>query len=298
MLCDTTVEVREPSVIDLLAGSEGPHCVVLDEAALSGTAGVVEFGNAAVDLVVELATSIAFLCDHPGPRIPRDEWILRGLAVRTVKLLDRVVDESVRGHGEMQVALERLLLDTIVTLGYLLVGPDDRFQAYVVDGLVTPRRRRAEILRRVSSRGGVARLIETRQLRAIESELSLAGVTGDETEPRLPNMEQQIKVVFGDGTLVYDFGYRMGSAAVHGGFKDLLDRHVTTDGQFTPILAWSDADPQVLMSALIFAAYVFARYAQHVGAEEIADGLVSLQARSKRLFDLYGPVFESRRAQT
>lgn len=185
--------------IRLLAGHTGPHCVILDEQELAAATAPALFGQVAVDLCGEFATALAYLAgtEHQSASA-RDAGILRGLAVRAVKLLDRLVAESTEHHGEMQMLYERLLLETHVNLGYLLKD-DENFDQSVGDALVTPRKRRAEIERRMGAAGD-ASPIERRQLKAIESQFDLGGV--GESSKRLPAVEQRLRIVYGARTRI------------------------------------------------------------------------------------------------
>ena len=75
-----------------------------------------------------LAIGIEDLISASTSRRERNDGILRGLAVRTVKLLDRLVDEITQGHGELEGVYQRMLDDTLVTLAYLLAGRPHRFR--------------------------------------------------------------------------------------------------------------------------------------------------------------------------
>lgn len=283
--------------IGLLDPTSGPFCVVIDEAELQVAAGEDPFYDVAFHLSHEFAMNAASIArSNGGGRSSRDEGVLRGLVVRSIKLLDRLVDETIRQHGEMQTLISRLVLETGVNLKYLLTL-EEMTQVYIEDGMVAPLRRRDEIRKRIDAGGGIVRAIEDRQLRSIEDEFALAGFDPASKPQRLPSMDQRIKVAYGGQLpLVYDFGYRIGSAGVHGGWKDLLSRHITSTEEFEPILEWREADVQVVLSALLLLGPALEAYATHVGDEAIELAFTSFTQRVARVFELYGRVFEARRS--
>ena len=269
-----------------------------DLEALRTAVDVGAFFNAAIDLAADMARRTGELVTsswavHPG----RNEGILRGLAVRVVKWLDRLVAASVEDNGEAQLVFERFTLESLINLAYLLQGPEDRFEAFVWDGMTTARTRRDTIRKHVKARG-VATPIEERQLDAIEREATLAGCDLDRPVsqwPRLPPVEQRIKSVLDVGSLVYDFGYRIGSVGVHGTWKDLMGRHVTSDGRYEPILEWREADPTPLLAATVLGGTILGSYAQHLGYPILASDLSSLARDSAEVNRLYHPLYESSR---
>ena len=86
-----------------------------------------DYGNLGVDLAASFATHVEDLIGLSESRRERNDGILRGLAVRVVKLLDGLTNEISLGHGEMEGVYLRLLDDTLITLGYLLVGGPKAF---------------------------------------------------------------------------------------------------------------------------------------------------------------------------
>ena len=256
-----------------------------------------EYFNVAIDLVRELAGVTARMV-REDLDASRNRGILRGLAVRMVKLLDRIVAECCEHHGEMPHLLGRPLLESLVNLGWLAEGVDERFDAFVADGMATPRLRRDAILRNIAARGSTL-AIERRQLAAIADEAVLAGVDLD-TPPRelpsLPALEQRARAVYGDGP--YLFGYRMASGGVHGNWKDLISHHVDADTGFSPVLEWHDTEAQSLLTDVILAAIVLSKYANYLGVTEgFGAWFESILDRALIVHERYEGLYESRRHQ-
>ncbi len=87
----------------LLDPASGPFSVVVDEGELRAADDVDPFNEVAFHLSHEFAMNAAALARQDGGgRSSRDEGVLRGLTVRSIKLLDRLVDETIEEHGEME----------------------------------------------------------------------------------------------------------------------------------------------------------------------------------------------------
>jgi len=270
-----------------------------DMAALVRAGSIEPFIDAAARLSTEFVQISADLVAAPTARpAGRDGGILRGLAVRTIKLIDRLVEETLEGRGDVQVLLTRLADETVVNLGWLLQGGADRFDTYVWDGIEAPRKRRQIIEEEMQRRSGLVLPIEDRMLRAIESEITLGEVdlSSPPARRRLPGMEERMRSVFPEADKIYDFSWRVGSAAVHGAWKDLLDRHVSTDGTWTPLLAWREADPVVLFGTLAWSTVVFVTYTQELGlSDDFRPLYVDLAARAEQVDEAYRSFAEGQR---
>jgi hypothetical protein len=251
-----------------------------------------QFFDAAISLAVELSKAGESMVLATSARGGRNEGILRGLVVRTVKLLDRLVSEICEHHGEMVDLLGRSILEATINAGWLINGDQHRFEQYVHEGVVTALRRRATITEAVSQRGGSPLPVEKRQLNAIDHELRLAGV--DPPHPskkasRMPPFEQRLADVFSSsGEFAYDFVYRIESAAVHGLWKDLLDRHVTSDGRYLPLLEWRETDPIALLHDILIVSLVWRRLeAYYAVAQEAAVRLEQIAHAAHAIYEIY-----------
>ena len=185
---------------------------------LATAANESDFGDLGIDLLTSIALNIQDLINASMSEHGRDAGILRGLAVRTVKLLDRLVDELTMEHGDLESIYLRLIDDTLITIGYLVATGPAAYDEYLGEAVTAQRRRKETIERNIAERGGVPEPIETRQLQAIAGEISLAGLPTDGGKPkRMPPVDQRISAVFPDDNLLYDFGFWVGSDGVHGG---------------------------------------------------------------------------------
>lgn len=280
-------------LLSQLAG-ERPDLTMLSKATTPAA-----FFNTAIDLAADLGLLIQRLIETTWQERPgRNEGMLRGLAVRVVKSLDRLVAATAEDNGETQLAFERFTLEAVINLAHLLQGPNSRFDEFAWDSMTTARIRRETIRKNIEARGAELP-IERRQLRAIEHEAKLAGCDLDRPVsewPRLPSVEQRARSVLeAGGELLYDFGYRIGSVGIHGTWKDLLDRHVTSDGRFQPIFEWREADPTPLLGAVTLASVVLGRYAEHLGQSDQVAPFTLLAREAAEVNRLYGPMYEASR---
>ena len=255
---------------------------------LATAASESEFGNLGIDLAASLAIGIEDLIRASTSRRERNDGILRGLAVRTVKLLDRLVDEITQDHGELEGIYQRMLDDTLVTLAYLLAAGPNGFDSYLAESAIAQKRRKKTIEAHIAERGGVADPIETRMLRAIGEQMSLAGLDPDAPPKRLPPMDQRIAAVLPAGSLTYDFGYRVGSDWIHGGWHDLISHHVDPHSDFAPRLEWWPADPDQLFVSVYVGAEFMSRYAASMAVDEVSESLASIRDFAGRATEAYG----------
>ena len=112
------------------------------------------FGKLGIELAASFAANVEDLISLSKARRERNDGILRGLAVRAVKLLDRLTSEISLGHGEMELVYLRLLDDTLITLGYLLVAGPTAFDGFIAESVPAQKLRSATIEARISERGG------------------------------------------------------------------------------------------------------------------------------------------------
>lgn len=195
-----------------------------------------DFMEAGVELCKETSVLLADFVDskYSEPR-PRNEAIVVALVIRVLKLLDSLLLETVNGKGTQQIAVLRQILESLANLQFLVTGGDDRFEALVLDSLVTEREFMGLIKENVEASGGKTLEIEKRMPRSISVTAERAGVDLDSIPGRKkigwPNVLDRLYAV-GWGDMYHLF--RMGSVAIHGGWFDLERHHLryVGDGKF------------------------------------------------------------------
>lgn len=185
----------------------------------------------------------------PTAPLTRNDAILRGLLVRTCKLLRLTLRELRERETFQQLSVSRDTIETLATLVYL-IGDDGtgvRFDQYVMNSLVAERELLRDIQRNIRDRNGETWSIEERMKRSIAATAKAAGIDDVSQLPGrarigYPSAEERIKLL---GPSVY-IGYRMGSVETHGDWNDVYRNHLSfDDGEFTPNLGSYDVRPQV-----------------------------------------------------
>lgn len=189
--------------------------------------------------------------------------VLRGLAVRTVKLTRRLIAESFEGRGEMQSLLDRELFETISTVGYLLRGAEQRTQAFVEDSLRADRRVWEHVERNRVLREGEALPQEQRMRARLEESFRLAGSEPDEGAHAddWPSLEDRLAAV---GEPDAHAMHELGADVVHGLWNELVSHHLDGD---EADLDWSAPRVQPLHAVAIQGGRVMAAYARALGHE-------------------------------
>lgn len=185
----------------------------------------------------------------PTAPLTRNDAILRGLLVRTCKLLRLTLRELRERETFQQLSVSRDTIETLATLVYL-IGDDGtgvRFDQYIMNSLVAERELLRDIQRNIRDRNGETWSIEERMKRSIAATAKAAGIDDvsqlpGRTRIGYPSAEERIKLL---GPSVY-IGYRMGSVETHGDWNDVYRNHLSfDDGEFTPNLGSYDVRPQI-----------------------------------------------------
>jgi hypothetical protein len=216
--------------------------------------------DAFVDAAVELLKSTvraAALCaavQDPTP-LDRDAAIRCGLLVRATKLGTALIRDACRDHGELQIPLSRMLLDTVVNLHYLCGDEDgSRYQAYVFDSLISEREFLATIRARIASDPtSEVMAVEARMRRSIDEAVAMAGVRVEDIPGRgrngWPSAKERVEAVYGPSGYL---AYRAGSDALHGGWYDLFRNHISAvEGGFEPDFMGVRVRPHALLGAAV-----------------------------------------------
>ncbi|MEU0987096.1 DUF5677 domain-containing protein [Streptomyces sp. NPDC005953] len=197
----------------------------------------------------------------PTAPLTRDDAILRGLLVRTCKLLRLTLRELHARETFQQLSVSRDTIETLATLVYL-IGDDGtgvRFDQYVMNSLVAERELLRDIQQNIGGRNGETWSIEERMQRSIAATAKAADIDDVSQLPGrarigYPSAEERIKLL---GPSVY-IGYRMGSAETHGDWHDVYRNHLSfDDGEFTPNLSSYDVRPQVPLMLVKLSVAVF-----------------------------------------
>lgn len=221
----------------------------------------------ATDLATEYGQLLHLLAQIRTPRTEgRDGAILRGLAVRCGKLAQRLVAETLAGHGEMQYLLDRELFDSTVDIAYLLRGGADRFEAFIQHHLQADRAVWHHIERNVVTRDGERIAHEDRMTAHLNRSFALAGVApgvplpADETP--WPSLDERLEAI---GEPRAGAMHQLGSFAVNGLWNEIISYHLMGDELFDPKLTWGRPRVEPLLAMAIQGSRIMAAYALRMG---------------------------------
>lgn len=237
-------------------------------AALAAAESENDFLRESFELLKEAAQLVALAASaldvHHQNGFARNEAVLVGHLVRMVKLMRSVIRGVVDDHGgDQQSQLVRQFLDSASIVKYLLDDHRDqsRYEAYILDSLISEREFLKNIRQQVAERGGVKLNIEERIERSIQHTFDTAGIQEDGIPGRKhinwPNAETRLKLL---GPTAYS-AYRTGSGSIHGSWHDLERNHLDfVDGRFQPVFEATPERPQPLFAMALAGVSVAQEY--------------------------------------
>lgn len=208
---------------------------------------VVENYRTAADLVGTLALL--------GPlERDRKHAIHAGLFLRLRSLMQSVLclTEGI-GHGEAMLALTRLVMETTITIRYLVMhGNQEMYDRFVSCGLRDEVAVLDDIQRRIDERGTGEMPIERRMTMGIERQILDSDVTVAAARSSRgswgTNYQDRMKAI-GGGRAAYLYFQRIPSAAVHGDWSNLLRFHLAKrSGGYSPAYNRSGEEQKLLLN--------------------------------------------------
>ncbi|MFI0411819.1 DUF5677 domain-containing protein [Actinomadura sp. 3N508] len=243
---------------------------------------------------------------RPPTSLDRNRAIIRGMIVRTTKLLRLTMRELNSRETFQQLSVTRDAVETLATLVYLLGddGTGERFDKYVLNGLVAEREFLRDVQGNISRRDGKVWPIEERMQRSIATMAKAAGIEDVSAIPGrraigFPNVEERVKLL---GPNAY-ITYRMGSVETHGDWTDLLRNHLEYEnGVFSPNLSSAEVRPQnpLMLTILTISVVVdnLNRIVEDVAiASSIKSQLEELVARASRADELHESFLQAAQAK-
>jgi hypothetical protein len=183
----------------------------------------------------------------------RNQAICAGLMVKISKFMLAVIQLSTGDdRGEIVLALNRIIMESAISLEFLVRNADDRFFDQFVDFSLGPERELYDqIQANIAARNGEVWPIEKRLLRSIEYICTASGVKiqGVQRKHRDwgENVRQRLKALGKES--LYTSVYRMPSHAVHGTWPDLFTGHLTYNEKtkvFRPETKWTRVGSRLL----------------------------------------------------
>jgi hypothetical protein len=192
---------------------------------------------------------------------------LRGFLVRIAKFMLAVV-QLCAGHerGEVILALNRSILESVANLRFLVLKNEERFYDQFVKFSLGPERELYDlVLKNVKDRGGKQLVIEKQILASINRICNASGVKIEEVNSKQGDwgggLRNRLEALGNPDAYVLQ--QRMPSHAVHGTWVDLLLHHlqVRNDG-FEPNPDWFASDAQLLNAVSVHVINAIREYLQ------------------------------------
>lgn len=218
-----------------------------------------ESGGIAVELYKEACRVVCFtahlLDDAAAARggFARNQAICAGLMVKISKFMLAVVQLSTSDdRGEVVLALNRIILESAISLEFLVRSTDDKYFDQFVDFSLGPERETYEQIRaNIAARNGETWPIEKRLLGSISYISAASGMKIEDVQRKHrdwgENVRERLKALGKES--LYPAVYRMASQAVHGSWPDLLTGHLSYDEKtqvFRPETKWTRVGSRLL----------------------------------------------------
>lgn len=183
----------------------------------------------------------------------RNQAICAGLMVKISKFMVAVIQLSTGdARGEIVLALNRIILESAVSLEFLVRSADDKYFDQFVDFSLGPERETYDqIQANIAARNGEIWPIEKRLLRSITHICAASGMKIEEVQRKHrdwgENVRERLKALGKES--LYATVYRMPSHAIHGSWSDLFTGHLTYDEKskvFRPDTKWTRVGSRLL----------------------------------------------------
>jgi hypothetical protein len=239
----------------ILAGLGPPFQI--DAAALTACNTADDFTNLSFELYKEVGIVVAITAScyvgMPGnPRVlPRNQAICAGLLVRIAKFMSAIVVlTATQESREVAMALMRCIMDTAVTIRFLILRNDSAMYDEFVRRGLSPEAELFDLVQRnIAVRGGDTLPIEKRLLKTIDGLLEASRLTITDI-PRQHRdwgggLRNRLLALGIEDT--YVGSQRMPSHAIHGTWVDLLIHHLEqTENNFLLKTDFSRIDTRLL----------------------------------------------------
>jgi hypothetical protein len=228
----------------------------------------------------------------------RNQAICAGLMVKISKFMLAVIQLSTSDdRGEIVLALNRIILESAISLEFLVRNTDDKYFDQFVDFSLGPEREiYDQIQANIASRNGEVWPIETRLLSSISYICAASGMKIEEVQRKHrdwgENIRERLKALGKE--YMYATAYRMPSHAVHGTWPDLFTAHLTYDEKnkvFGPDTEWTRVGSRLLSPIAIMVLEAIdpylARFLPNVTERDLLRG---------RIIDLHDRLLEADQA--
>ncbi len=257
--------------------------------------------------VMTLATACALLAQMSNQELERNQAICAGSLVRISKFMRAMLTLAEDNqHGEIIYTLHRPIVESAITVRYLIAKDDPKFYDQFVEFSLGPEREVFDQVQdNINARGGVVLPIEQSMLNSINTTAEKSGVKIEDVSREDKNWGGNVRnrlQALGEPQLYGGF-YRLPSHGIHGTWVDLIMRHLNyEDGKFTVNLKSPGADVRNLLPlALLILTTVFeylqAFYDGHPQVRPLFDAIEDLYSRIQTADAAHQAWREARRAE-
>jgi hypothetical protein len=254
-----------------------------------------ESGGIAFELYKEACRVVNFtahLLDDTGAAqggFSRNQAICAGLMVKISKFMLAVIQLSTGDdRGEVVLALNRIIMESAISLEFLVRNSDDRYFDQFVDFSLGPERELYDQIKaNIAARNGQVWPIEERLLRSIEYICSASAVNIEDVQRKHrdwgENVRERLKALGKES--LYATVYRMPSHAVHGTWPDLFTGHLTYNDKrklFQPETKWTRVGSRLLAPIAILVLEALEPY-----LERFLPAMVERNFLRERIADLH-----------
>jgi hypothetical protein len=275
----------------------------LDQDALAAATKEEPFVDAAFELLKDVVHDVTILGNAgrlaaDGTRVPfsRDEAILGGLVVRTMKLLHGFLHGAANQGEEIANYFLRGLAETSLNIRFLIrADSPEMFQAFVADSFRHDKRLLEVIEKNVQDRRGVVLPIEQRMRDSVDrtlrrSGLTLAEIPSNQTNT-WPSFEARLAAL--DMGAAYAGVFGGPSSYVHGTWHELLFYNLTeVEGGFELDPSWGSLRPEFVLALVLLIAeaivdYIDYLFAEYVEAQYLRERLIRAKEKAERVTELH-----------
>jgi hypothetical protein len=239
--------------------------------------------------VITLVVAAGLIQQMSGLALERNQAICAGSLVRIGKLMRATLTLAEdQQHHEAIYTLHRPIVESLVTVRYLIAKDETRFYDQFVEYSLGPEREvYDDVQENIKERGGATLPIEERMLRSIRLTAEKSGLKIEDVSREDKNWGGNVRnrmLALGEAQQYGGF-YRLPSHAVHGTWVDLLMHHLNYDaGKFTVNLKSKQADVRDLLPLgrlVLIAAfeYLQAFYGNHPQLRPVYEHISDLDAR-------------------
>ncbi len=191
-------------------------------------------------------------------KLNRDEAILGGNIIRLTKLNTSLLQNVCENKLEICFILCRCIYETQINILYFLKnGEVNIFKNYVKNSLITEKEFYNNIEENIRNRNGEELPIEKSMKESISNSFDISDFEIEELNrsSSWKNLKKRLDKINVTNNLsqTYNIFYGLSSHSIHGNWQDLVQHHISQDGEFFTLnYEWNSPKPNLLYAVIIF----------------------------------------------